>query len=506
MKARSNGIILSYLNTFLSMICGLFLSSFLLKQIGDTDYGIYQSMASFANYLVLLEFGTGTVIARNISICRAKGDSIETIEENISTIWTVTAFLSIVILLVSVIFCINIDTIYAHSLTCEQQVLGKKIFIVITVYLLASFIAQTLRGIPLSFEDYSFSPKISIFRTSVKTTLLVVLMLKLPEAIIIALVDAGLAILISVYTFLYCQKKFKISINFRKFRFSIFKSALPFCIAIFLQAIVNQANNNIGKFILSIKLGPEEVALYSVGMYIYSIFSSITTIPVSMYLPQITGEVTKGKNGIDLTQKLVQPSRLIVLIGGTILFGFISAGKPFISLVYGPEYMLSWQIAIILMVPMFINMTTAPIINVLDVLNKRLVRSGVLFICAILNIILTLYLSEKYGLAGIALATGVCLMIGQVFIMNIYYAKVIDIKVGYLYVNAYKGIVFYQIIGAFTAYILAENIKNNFFSFILSGIIYVLISFGGYFIKGITADERKLICGLINKINSRINT
>ena len=72
LNTRSSGITLSYVYNILNMICGVFLSSFLIKSLGGTEYGIYQTISSFANYLVLLEFGVGTVMTRNISGCRGQ--------------------------------------------------------------------------------------------------------------------------------------------------------------------------------------------------------------------------------------------------------------------------------------------------------------------------------------------------------------------------------------------------------------------------------------------------
>ena len=112
MRNRSWGIALSYLNTGLSMVCGLFLSSFLVKMLGDTEYGLYQMVTSFASYLVLLEFGTGTAMTRNISKCRAQNGDKREIQKNISTIWTISFLLAAVILVASIIFFCQIGNIY----------------------------------------------------------------------------------------------------------------------------------------------------------------------------------------------------------------------------------------------------------------------------------------------------------------------------------------------------------------------------------------------------------
>lgn len=503
MKSRSVGLILSYINTFLSMITGLFLSAFYIARLGDTEYGVYQTIASFANYLVLLEFGTGTVMSRNISICRAKNASKEEIEKNVSTIWSITNILSLIILLVSVIFYLCIGSIYVNSLTAQQIASGKNMFIFITVYLLASFYSQTLNGITLAYEDYTYSSKLSIIKTVSRTALLVILLLNFNQAIFIAIVDATINIIIATVTYIYCKKKFNIKINLKNFDKVIFKSSIPLCLALFLQAIMNQANNNVDKFIIGVVLNPETVTLYSVALYIYSIFSSLTTIPISMYGPQVTRDVVSGIRGKDLTDKLVQPNRLIVLIGGTILGGFFAVGRQFISIVYGEEYLLAWIIALILMVPMFINMTTAIALNVLDAMNKRLARSFALFFTTILNIVLTIFFLQWYGVVGAAVATAISLILGNVIIMDIYYSRSIGLKIMYMYYKTYKGIVIYQLLGAGIAYFVGTLIANVWLSFVVGGVLFLVISFSGFLLFGKSVAEKEMINKFVNKLTRK---
>ena len=507
MKKRNIGLVLSYTNTFLNMIIGLFLSSFLLRQLGDTEYGIYQTIASFANYLVLLEFGTGTVMARNLSICRSKGETQLQINKNISTIWSITNILAVIIAAVSVVFYFSLDSIYASSLTSEQIAVGKDIFIFITVYLLASFYVQTLNGVMLAHEDYTYSSGTSIFRIVLRTILLVVMLLNIKQAIIIAIVDATLGILLAIFGFVYATKKFKVKIGFKNFDGLILKASLPLCLAIFLQAIINQANSNVGKFILGVSVGPEDVSLYSVALYIYSIFSSLTAIPLSLYVPQVTKDVTSGKSGRELTNSLVQPSRLIVIVGGSVLFGFIAAGRQFIDIVYGEKYSLAGVLAIILIAPMFINMTIGIVVNVLDALNKRLTRSLILLISTGTNVLLTILLIKNMGIIGAAVSTGACMMF-QVLLLCIYYCKKIKINAFYLFYKAYKGILIYQILGAGIGFISGRFIPNVYLSFLVSGVVYVAIAFSGFLLFGKNAEEKaiinKVLCKFLKKTKKQV--
>ena len=501
MKNRSKGIVLSYVNSGLSMICGLFLSSYLLRMLGDTEYGVYQTVSAFANYLVLFEFGTGTVMTRNLSMCFGKKASREEIDKNVSTIWSITNILAIFILIVSVVFYCLIGVIYTKSLTVEQIAYGRKIFVFITFYLVFSFYTQTMNGVVLACEKYSFSSFVSVIKIIVRTLLLTALIFLFKYSIVIAIVDMCLSLIVVCYEYLYCIKKCNIKFTMKYFDKQIFKNALPLCMAIFMQTIVNQANNNVDKFVIGIMLTPELVALYSVGMYVFSSFSSFTTIPISMYAPQIVKNVAGGMRGKELTKTLIEQSRLITLIGGSILFGFVAVGKQFITIVYGKSYIQAYIIAVLVMVPMFINMSNGVIVNVLDAMNKRIYRSNVLLLTTIANIILTVILIKNHGIVGAAFATAICTFVGQVVIMNIYYSKNIGISVMYLFKETYKGMLLYQLVASVVAYFVGQAINNVYLSFIASIVSYLLIFGVAFVVDKRNKNELKQIFSMVKRKN-----
>ncbi len=505
MKNRNVGIMLSYVYTALNMVVGLFLSAFLLRILGDTEYGIYKTVSSFANMLVLFEFGTGTVMTRNLTICFAKNADQNEIERNISTVWTITNVLAGVILIASLGFFMALGGIYQNSMTAEQIHYGQYIFIFVTIHLILSFYSQTLGGVILAYEYYPYRSVVSIAQLISRVILLVALLSKYKYAILIAMVDAGIIMATTAFSFYFCRKKCGVAFSFRQFDYGIFKQILPLSLAIFLQVIVNQANSNVDNFLIGIKLNPESVALYSVAMYVYSIFSSLTTIPISMYAPQVLKNVARGMRGKELTDSMVQPCRLVMLTGGGILFGFISAGHPFIELIYGKEYILAWSIALIIMVPMMVNMCNGVLINVLDALNKRMARSKVLIATTVINIILTIVWLNQWGVVGAAVATAVATVLGQIIIMNIYYAKVIGIHVLYLFRRTFDGILPYQILGAVIALALGSFINNVFLKFIISGIVFVVIFCTGYLCFGADEYEKKMLHSILNKFRTGKN-
>lgn len=503
MKNRNWGIVLSYLNTGLNMLCGFFLSSFLVKMLGDTEYGLYQMVTSFAGYLVLLEFGTGTAMTRNLSKCRAQNEDRTEIQKNISTIWTISLLLALVIFIVSTVFYWNIGNIY-KNLSSEQVVYAKSILIFEVVYLVVSFLSNTTNGIVLGFERYEIGPIVSVVRLISRTVLLTSLVLAFRYSIIIAIVDLVVSLAVALFMFRFCIVKLKVSFSPKWFDMGIFKDTLPLCMAMFIQTIVNQANSNVDQFIIGIKLSPEQVSYYSIGLFFYGTFSSLATVPISMYAPQIVKDVaTKVDNDI-LMEHLIAPSRLITLIGSTVICGFFVAGRQFISIFYGEQYKVSWYVALIIMIPMMINMSNGVLINVLDALNKRMSRSYVLLFTTIGNIILTIFWIDKWGVIGACLATAVCTIVGQITLMNIYYSRVLNIRVFYLYYRTYKGIILPQIIASLIVFFVGVIIHNNVISFLASGCVYVISFAMLFYFWGAEPNEKEMIktitYNLLNKL------
>lgn len=499
MNNRKTGLLLSYAETVLNMLCGLLLSSFLLKVLGDFEYGLYQTMSAFVNYLVILEFGTGTVMCRHLLVAKGSEDPNEQ-KRIMATLWYMTLALGVLILAVGMAFGFSIPKIYSNTIPPEKMAYAMRVFGVMIVYLLASFFTQTLSGTFIGNENYNIGNIIQITKIASRTIILLVAVRSVKYSIVIALCDAVISLLIFLFTAIYVKKKYAFSFNPRNFDRGVLRSSMPLCIALLLQTIINQANNNVDKFIIGIKMNMESVSLYSVALYIYTMFSSVTTKPITMYMPQVADNMRKGLRGKELTQTLVFPGRLVALIGGTIMFGFAVVGRQFIEIIYGAAYSKAWLIALILLAPAFVNMTGGCVINVLDILNKRQVRSYMLMITTAVNIVLTIWFINLWGVLGAVIATAISLIAGQIILLNIYYYKAISINVWRLYIDAYRGIVPAQILAAAVGFASCCFIKNIYISFLVGGGSFLAAEFGLFMLFGFNTGERAKVKAVCKKI------
>ena len=70
MKQRKFGVVLGYANFVVKMVTQLVYVPIMLKMLGQSEYGVYQLVASIIAYLSLLNFGFGGSYLRFYAQCK----------------------------------------------------------------------------------------------------------------------------------------------------------------------------------------------------------------------------------------------------------------------------------------------------------------------------------------------------------------------------------------------------------------------------------------------------
>ncbi len=490
-NSKKGGLIISYIYFVLNTVLGIFISSFIVKAVGKTDYGVYQSMTAFVSYLVLLEFGTGTLMARNLSLLKKDGTDGKAIQKNVSTIWTLTFFLALIIFAFAILFYFLIPIIYKNSLDQNQILLGKRLFCFAVFSLLCSFFQQTLNGVLLGNEIYSFEKIVLSLKLILRSTLIVVFLSLRPNIYYLVTIDSIMSFLVLAVTFVFIKIKFKYSFGFSSFDKVVFLSALPLCFAMLLQTVVNTINGSLDKFLISIMMTPDDVAVYSIAMTMFTMFSSIATLPVSIFKPQIAKDISNGKQGMELANSLIEPCRINIIITGLIAFGFLSVGKQFIFILYGTDYYSSWVCALLVILPTFLNMSNAVLLNVLDVINKRQISSLIAFGATILNCAMTIPFISLFGMIGAAVATCVSILI-QFLLLNCFYSKKIGIPIIHLFIKSFRGILIPLLLSFGVSFGISYLIDSIHLQFFICGFTFLAV-FTLLFLFGMNDVERSFL-------------
>ena len=91
--------IAQYTRTIINMVLSLFTVRLVLGALGQSDYGLYEAIGSFVNYLSVLDLGFGAVVTRYTAKYQQEG-SIEARDKFLYTCRNIYVLLSFVILII----------------------------------------------------------------------------------------------------------------------------------------------------------------------------------------------------------------------------------------------------------------------------------------------------------------------------------------------------------------------------------------------------------------------
>ena len=273
---------------------------------------------------------------------------------------------------------------------------------------------------------------VALLRIVLMPLIMVPLLLLGHKAIAMTIVVAGINIFTHILSLIYCFKKLKIRIKYslKNIDKPFLKEILAYSFFIFLNIIVDTLFNHTDKVILGIVSGTIAVSVYTLATQITNMNMQCSTIISGLFLPKITKTLEEKDSDIKISNIFIKVARIQLYIMLLILSGFIIFGKDFIVLWAGSEYAQAYYIAIIIMAPSIVPLTQNIGISVLQARNMHQFRSVVYIIIAILNVIISIPLAQRYEGVGAAIGTAIATICGQIITMNIYYYKKakLDIK------------------------------------------------------------------------------
>lgn len=186
-------VILSYFMIALSCLIGIFITPFMIKMLGQSQYGLYQLMGAFVGYMTILDFGLGNTIIRYVVQYRQEKDKKG--ESNfLSMIMIIYLVISVLTIIVGIILYLNLNKIFGKSLSLEEMNQAKIMFIILVANLVISLPGGAFGAIIIAYEEYIFSRAISVVRILTRIVLLVVLLKMGYKALSIVILDSILNI------------------------------------------------------------------------------------------------------------------------------------------------------------------------------------------------------------------------------------------------------------------------------------------------------------------------
>jgi len=486
------GATLSYISMGLGYVILIVYTPFMLRLLGQSEYGLYNLAASVVSYLGLLSFGFGSAYVRYYYRYKVNNE-----QENIAKlngmfliVFSVIGFIAV---LAGAVLVSNIKFILGEKLSMSELATAKKLVAIMVFNIAVSFPTIVFNSHITANEEYIFQKSLQMIKLVVSPFLILPVLLMGYKSVGMVVVTTALTISVEIANVVFCFKKLNIKFLFRQFDFSLMREMTVFSSYIFMNMIINQVNWNVDKFILGRFRGTVTVAVYGLALQLSTYYMLLSTAISSVFIPRVNRLVAGANDNKELTDLFTRVGRVQFIVLSLVCSGIIFFGQPFINMWAGTDYSETYPIALLLIVPTIIPLIQNLGIEIQRAKNMHQFRSWVYLFIAIGNVSLTIPLARLYGGIGAAIGTALAQIIGNCIIMNIYYHKKIGINIIYFWREIFKFIPALLIPVATGAIMMLFVDLYSIYNFLICGTCYVSIYSLSMWLFSMNAYEKKLI-------------
>lgn len=416
------GAVLNYVIIGLNTLVGLAYTPYMLRCLGQNEYGLYSLVASIIAYLTILDFGFGNAIVRYTAKFRAEGKKQEQ-WEMFGMFLIVYSIIGLIAIGGGLALYFNVDALFDRTMTASDLSQARTMMLLLTFNLAFTFPLSIFGSIITAYENFVFQRVVNILRIILSTGVLILVLAIGFKAVALVVVQTVFNLLTLLINLIYCKKKLKIHIVFGKLNIPFIKEISIYSFWIFLNAIMDKIYWGTGQFVLGAISGTVAVAIFSVAILLQGMYMTFSCSITNVLLPKVTGMVANSRSDKEISDLFVRTGRIQCLIISFVLCGFIVFGQGFIDIWAGADYSLAYVITLIFFGSLFIPLIQNTGIVILQARNQMKFRSLLYLIISIVSLVFQVIWAKSYGVVGCAFAIGLALLIGQGLIMNIYYQK-----------------------------------------------------------------------------------
>lgn len=496
------GVVLNYVVIILNTVVGLLYTPYMLRMMGQSEYGLYSLVASVIAYLTVLDLGFGNAIVRYTAKFRAEKKTEEQYEM-FGMFLLLYLVIGIIAFGIGLGLYFNVGTLFGDTMTAVELDRARIMMLLLVANLAFTFPMSIWGSIIQAYEDFVFQKSLNIFRIILNTAVMICLLHFGYKAVAMVVVQTIFNVLTLVLNFIYCRRKLNIHIYFRfkHFHWGFLKEVAIYSFWIFLNAIMDRVYWSTGQFVLGAMVGTAAVAVFAIAIQLEGMYMQFSTAISSVFLPKVTAMVATNRSRKEISDLFIRTGRMQYIVLAYILSGFIIFGRQFIELWAGAGYSDAYIISLLFFIPLTVPLIQNLGITILQARNEMKFRSVLYIIIALVSLAMQIVLTRYFGGIGCAMGVSGALVVGQILIMNVYYRRRQDLDIKTFWKEISKMSII-PIVLIFSSMLVIRHFfaLDSWGKLILGIAAFSLVYIPLFFRFSMTDDERNLFISMFHKI------
>lgn len=486
------GVILRYIQMVANVVIKFVYTPFLLRALGQNEYGLFSLTMSIVGYLAILDLGFGSTVTRFTVKYRSEGDR-QRLYQLYSTLSVIYILIGMLAMLICFFLSISADNLFGRTMT-DVEVGKLKIMILLCgVNLLFTFPMQIAGSVLVAYEKFIVKNGVTLLFAFVQPIVMVALLylvnMKSVGAIVVV---TSCNLLTYLIYYIYAVKKLDFKFSLRMFEPTMIKGLLTFSVWMFLVMLFEQLQYNSGQFIIGLFQGADIVAIWGIAMIFILNYRSISTAITNVFVPSFMSlSFANDNEGIENTVYKMTHVQTLALV--FILSNFILFGKIFIHLWAGGEYDGAFPCSLIVM----LCMTPALILEfcyLYQLASNRLLYKVITSFASFIVAFVVIYLLKGIDLYSYAWVMSISLLIGQVFFVYLFVRKNMPIKISMLAKGVFKVSWLPVLLTVFYYFAMQEwFVVDGYKTLIIHAVVFNIVLLASMWFVSFTDADRKMV-------------
>ena len=351
------GAALSYVSMALSTVISLVYTPIMLRQLGDSEFGVYQAVLPIISYLNLLSFGLGSAYVRYYSRFRAAGDKKGCAKLNGMFLIT---YLILGALVLAIGFGLSYcDVVFGKKLTAEEIDLAQRLLRIMSVNAALTFPISVFESHVTINERYLFQKIVAMGKQVLNPLIMIPLLLIGYRSVTLTIVSLIFTVLSGVINITYCLTRLKMPFAFRHYDFALLREMFGFTLYVFIGIVVDNINWSIDRQLLTWFHGSAAVTVYVIASQLNNYFLLFGNAISNVMTPRVHRLVAENAPMRTLDALFTKVGRLQFILLGGMLFAYLinnlKRGQGIFRVGFYLPVITSWVIVSLVFQYMFNN-------------------------------------------------------------------------------------------------------------------------------------------------------
>ena len=312
-RQRRIGGMLAYVQIALNIAIALAYTPFMVRTLGQAEYGLFAIAGAMASYLVILDMGLADSVVRRLVGLHGKDDQ-QGERDFLGSMLSLYGVLAMAVLAAAAVAILCVPLLFGSTMAPDALRTLQLMLVPLGISTAVVVAGNPLNATLVAHERFVFLRSLEMVVVVLVTAANVAALLLGGGVLAVVVISSCGAICATTAKWLMIRSGLGLPLAPRRVDRLQVRDMSSYAAPIFVAMLVEQIFWKLDSILIGARLGAAAVAVYAIGVMFNKYFMAFATAISRVLMPDLVRRIDAGSDGPALTARLVEISRWQALV------------------------------------------------------------------------------------------------------------------------------------------------------------------------------------------------